>query len=1280
MSTTPARRAFGNELTNSPGFAKVDGLASTPRAFAKTPPAALHATPTPRAGGGDGMPMSTPTPTLTPRAQSLITAQRALASPLRAAISPKASSGVKSSVKASDAATTRDVARLRELNSMLLKQLSGARTAAAEAEAARETLRDAMCEELERAQAQVRVVARDAAALESAAARAKASANADADAKDGEVERLRALNARLLKEVSVARAVVRAREETGAALKESSDRATARAEALEAHIESKQKTLERVQVALASATERAADSLRAKVMVDKLRELNAVLVGEIATLRDGAEADAETLRAQIAEKSAELDGVKASLQAAQAEALSLEGAREDVHKLRELNAVFMTQIKSLRAKADESLDISANLQAKERELALNEIELKRATEAHGAAQEDVQRLRSLNNMLIEQVSSLKDSVEIAREEKSAELAAAKMALELVEAELERSSTDVSKLRELNSVILAQMRTLKTASMEDRAAFKAEIDGKSAELAAAIAALAELERTETSNAQELDSARAHIAVLNGQLSTLKQIAEENLAINAHLSGQIEAKKLEIADVKETLAAAEAKAAKFEVAESNVRNLRELNSVLIGQLATLKTVEAENESLSKALTARTNELETARLALAAAEEAKAAGEAVSEGEISNLRELNTRIIQRIGEIKSQQESRFQSLIDSKSMELADVKAQLSKSLAEAQEGQMNNASLEKNMATLQSMNGDLTGQIKAMESELVTEKAMSAELRQAVASAEHESETLRAQLQSKDEELESAWGALMSVNANLKHALHDAEGMRALALKRHEQLEEANVNVGRLRELNQMMIERLHKAKKAALEADALNAEFAAARTQAEVTIREEEAKICALEQTIEAKDAEYERVTNALRTEMESGNTAAAKHLSDVQTNMYAQITSLERQLEYSQADLDKVRRSEALLIEDQKRSASEIESLVATLEKTESNAKAAAQEANAEICALQIKLVAQETQSKGLKKSLDSSKSEVNALKRKLEGASAKLKQSCADLALAAKDLQDSAEAHKAKDIKIATMRAQLKDLTNKAEEFTKLAQRNGEKANSVGVKLMASENARAEQSKRIDNLSAALKVMSEARDELTNKVAMLERKGKSAEIALRAAAESLSQTNQRCSSLEHQINAERAEFEQLQNSLTQSLTAAEYSMDANAQLIAQLEAKYQETLQILLTERAFNAEQRSEMQTELNFLSGELDVTSAELEAMIERNNRGVLVKIADSDMCRLVFGASGPASVSERTTKAVIRLGMIGAVLAAVVNNFKRAGASVPVATVTKSVFWKK
>ena len=119
-TTTTPRRAFGSELTNSPTLAS-EGR--TPRAFAKTPTTTM--TPmTPTMGtprGVDGR--ATPNATLTPRARSLITAQRALASPLRAAISPKASSGVKSSVKASDAATTRDVARLRELNSMLLKQL-----------------------------------------------------------------------------------------------------------------------------------------------------------------------------------------------------------------------------------------------------------------------------------------------------------------------------------------------------------------------------------------------------------------------------------------------------------------------------------------------------------------------------------------------------------------------------------------------------------------------------------------------------------------------------------------------------------------------------------------------------------------------------------------------------------------------------------------------------------------------------------------------------------------------------------------------------------------------------------------------------------------------------------------------------------------------------------------------------------------------------------------------------------------------------------------------------
>jgi hypothetical protein len=39
-----------------------------------------------------------------------------------------------------------------------------------------------------------------------------------------------------------------------------------------------------------------------------------------------------------------------------------------------------------------------------------------------------------------------------------------MALDLVEEELERSKGDVTKLRELNVVILAQIKTLKKASL------------------------------------------------------------------------------------------------------------------------------------------------------------------------------------------------------------------------------------------------------------------------------------------------------------------------------------------------------------------------------------------------------------------------------------------------------------------------------------------------------------------------------------------------------------------------------------------------------------------------------------------------------------------------------------------------------------------------------------------------------------------------------------------------------------------------------------------------
>ena len=48
----------------------------------------------------------------------------------------------------------------------------------------------------------------------------------------------------------------------------------------------------------------------------------------------------------------------------------------------------------------------------------------------------------------------------------------------------------------------------------------------------------------------------------------------------------------------------------------------------------------------------------------------------------------------------------------------------------------------------------------------------------------------------------------------------------------------------------------------------------------------------------------------------------------------------------------------------------------------------------------------------------------------------------------------------------------------------------------------------------------------------------------------------------------------------------------------------------------------------------------------------MIERNNRGILVKIADSDMAKLVFGNS-PA-VGARGLKACVRLGMLGGILA--------------------------
>ena len=177
---------------------------------------------------------------------------------------------------------------------------------------------------------------------------------------------------------------------------------------------------------------------------------------------------------------------------------------------------------------------------------------------------------------------------------------------------------------------------------------------------------------------------------------------------------------------------------------------------------------------------------------------------------------------------------------------------------------------------------------------------------------------------------------------------------------------------------MLIERLHRAKKATLEAEALNAEFAAARTQAEVTIRQEEAKVAALEQQLKEKDSEYTSTTTALRAEMEAGNNASTQRLADLQAQTHRQIQSLERQLEYANLDLDKVRRSEQVQIEDQKRSAEEIESLLAQVAQTEASAKDAA-EASKHIYSLQKEIAAQDASNKTLTKKVKSTKAEIKA-------------------------------------------------------------------------------------------------------------------------------------------------------------------------------------------------------------------------------------------------------------------------------------------------------------
>ena len=1260
MTTTP--RAFGRELDANETRIGSDSpkMTTTPARAGLTKRSSSRGMPTMnardlRARGAVVSSPSTPSTPLSARASALLREQRALASPLRAATAPeRRASAVKSTATRGEgeSATKRDAARLRELNSMLLKQLVDARAKAAEAESAREGLREETAREVRASRAKAAEAEEAGARARAAAKRAKKEGNSGEDSME-EAKRLRELNARLVREVSVARNVVKARERDQDEMKEVAAEADRRADALEAEMETKRKTLERVQMALAGATERAAAGLRANIEVQKLTEANAVLMGELAALRESAESDGDSLRAQIDAKSEALTGARADLAKAEAEVKALSDSKAGVDALRTLNTTLLHQIKTLRVKADQSLNLSRALDAKERELSQMAADLKAAESAKVDADEDVNKLRHLNVVLIQEISEMKENAEASAEAvaaKESELDAARMALELVEEEQERTQGDVNKLRELNTVVMAQIKTLKKASLDDRAAFKANLDSKSAELSRARADVARLEKAAAASDGELEKALLKQTTLSAELSTLKKIAEENMATNAHLAAQVKEKKIELADVKEQLAAAQAQASRLDAAENDVSKLRELNSVLIAQVKTLKVVQTENDSLAKALRERSGELEKVQLQLAAAERAKATGEKVSEVQIANLRELNTRIIQRMAEVKEEQRKKFQQLIDSKSLELSMAKADLDKATKEIATGRKDTASLQKNIDKFRVMNAELNGSIKALESEIAAEKESTAEMREAILDSRAECENLKSRLQAKDDELESAWSALMCVNADLKHALHDASGMRALVEKRSEELEETNVNVDRLRDLNAMLIERLHRAKKANLEAEALNAEFAAARTQAEVTIRQEEAKVAALEQQLKEKDSEYTSTTTALRAEMEAGNNASTQRLADLQAQTHRQIQSLERQLEYAKLDLDKVRRSEQVQIEDQKRSAEEIESLLAQVAQTEASAKKDAAEASKHIYSLQKEIAAQDASNKTLTKKVKSTKAEIKALEEKLAEAQSVSSQRWKDLANMSKDLQDAFAANKAKDQAMDKMRVELRDLTNTAERFTRLAREKGDEVKSMSVQLTQTESKAASQEKRIAHLNATLQETSSVRDELSTKVSALERKGGVAEITIRAAAEHLYQANARVRSLEHQLNSERAEFERTQNSLTQSINAAERSMEENMCIIANLEAKYQETLQMLLIEREQNAEERGEMRKEIQFVNTELESVSLNLEKMIERNNRGILLKVAGSDVYKLVFGSA--PTLRAKGVKAVVRLGMLGGI----------------------------
>ena len=66
-------------------------------------------------------------------------------------------------------------------------------------------------------------------------------------------------------------------------------------------------------------------------------------------------------------------------------------------------------------------------------------------------------------------------------------------------------------------------------------------------------------------------------------------------------------------------------------------------------------------------------------------------------------------------------------------------------------------------------------------------------------------------------------------------------------------------------------------------------------------------------------------------------------------------------------------------------------------------------------------------------------------------------------------------------------------------------------------------------------------------------------------------------------------------------------------------------------------------------MRKEIQFVNTELESVSLNLEKMIERNNRGILLKVADSDVYKLVF-ASAPTLCAKGVKASA--LGMLGGI----------------------------